>query len=166
MKATHMRIHHVIFTLLSLLLAGSCHADTLQDAMSARARGDYVSAFNMFNQLASAGDAAAEFQLGVLYDTGRGTKQDPQQAMHWLRMSAAHGNMQAQSNLGVAFSMGRGVAQDPLRAYVWFTVSSGAGNAVATSNRDALVRKLSVQQLNQAKALLAECQSKGYQACL
>ena len=86
--------------------------------------------------------------------------------MHWLRMSAAHGNTQAQSNLGVAYSMGRGVTQDALRAYVWFAMSADAGNAAATSNRNVITRKLTAQQFIEAKALLTECQSKGFQACL
>ena len=166
MKAAHVHAQTLIFALLSLLIAGSCQADTIQDAMAARASGDYANAFNMFNQLASAGDASAEFQLAMLYETGRGTKQDPRQAMHWLRMSAAHGNTQAQSNLGVAYSMGLGVTQDALRAYVWFAMSADAGNAAATINRDVLTRKLTAQQFIEAKALLTECQSKGFQACL
>lgn len=34
---------------------GTCLTDTPQDAMSTRARGDYASAFTMFNQLANVG---------------------------------------------------------------------------------------------------------------
>jgi TPR repeat protein len=141
-------------------------AATLQNALAAQDRGDYESAFEQFKQLASFGDAVAQFQLSILYDAGRGTRQDAREALYWLRMSAAHGNPQAQSNLGVAFSKGRGVAQDLVRAYAWFAASAVSGDSVAATNRDVVARRMTEQQITQAKALLIECQRGGYKACL
>jgi TPR repeat protein len=141
-------------------------AATLQIALAAKDRGDFESAFQQFMQLASSGDAAAQFQLSILYDTGKGTRQDANEAFHWLRMSAVHGNIQAQSNLGVAFSKGRGVAQDLVRAYTWFAASADSGDSVAATNRDVVARRMTEQQITQAKALLIECQRGAYKACL
>jgi TPR repeat protein len=143
-----------------------CGAATLQSALAAKDSGAFETAFMQFKQLATSGDAAAQFQLSLLYAAGRGTKQDTKESIYWLRMSAAHGDPQAQSNLGVAFTKGRGVAQDPLRAWVWFSAAAVSGDSVATTNRDVVASKLTEQQRTQAKALFIECQSSGFKACL
>jgi TPR repeat protein len=146
--------------------ASFCVAASLQEATSAKDRGDFAGAFSQFKQLAASGDAAAQFQLSLLYGSGRGTKMDAMEALHWLRVSATHGNAQAQSNLGVAFSRGKGVAQDPIRAYAWFAAAAASGDSVAITNRDVVARKLTKQQVLQAKALLIQCQLSGFAPCL
>jgi TPR repeat protein len=146
--------------------AGFSWSATLEEATFAKDRGDFAGAFSQFKELAASGDAAAQFQLSLLYSSGRGTKMDAREALHWLRMSATRGNPQAQSNLGVAFSRGKGVAQDPIRAYAWFAAAAASGDSVAITNRDIASGKLSEQQLLQAKALLIQCQLSGFAPCL
>ncbi len=164
MKSTSLSVLVLCAALLSF--SSLCGAATLLNALAAKDRGDFESAFQQFKQLASLDDAIAQFQLSLLYEAGKGTKQDATQAIHWLRMSAAHGNPQAQSNLGVAFSKGRGIGQDLVRAYAWFAASAVSGDSVAATNRDVVARKMTEQQITQAKALLIECQRGGYKACL
>jgi TPR repeat protein len=149
-----------------MVTASYCWAATLQDAMSAKDRGDFAGAFSQFKQLAASGDAAAQFQLSLLYNAGRGTKLDAKEALYWLRVSATHGNPEAQSNLGVAFSKGRGVVHDPIRAYAWFAAAAASGDSVAITNRDVLAGRLTEQQLLQARALLIQCQHSGFTPCL
>jgi hypothetical protein len=143
-----------------------CSAATFEEATSAKDRGEFAVAFSQFKQLATAGDAAAQFQLSLLYSSGRGTKMDAREALHWLRMSATRGNPQAQSNLGVAFSRGKGVAQDPIRAYAWLAAAAASGDSIAITNRDVVASKLTEQQVIQAKALSIECQRSGFKPCL
>jgi TPR repeat protein len=152
--------------IVSMWAASFCSAATLQEATSAKDRGDFAVAFSQFKQLAVSGDAAAQFQLSLLYGSGRGTKLDAKEALYWLRESATHGDPQAQSNLGVAFSRGKGVTQDPIRAYAWFAAAAASGDSVAITNRDVAAGKLSEQQLLQAKALLIQCQRTGFAPCL
>lgn len=166
MKLSQIRIRPLAAVILWLWTASFCWAATLEEATSAKDRGDFAVAFSQFKQLAASGDAAAQFQLSLLYGSGRGTKMDVKEALHWLRVSATHGNPQAQSNLGVAFSRGKGVAQDPIRAYAWFAAAAASGDSVAITNRDISAGKLSDQQLLQAKALLIECQRIGFAPCL
>ena len=166
MKSCPIEVHKFVVALLFMLIAGLCCGATLQDAISAKDRGDFATAFNQFKQLAGSGDATAQFQLSLLYDSGRGTPQDAKAALYWLRMSATHGNPQAQSNLGVAFSKGRGVVQDPIRAYAWFAAAVASGDTAAITNRDVIARKLTEQQATQAKALLIQCQRSGFTPCL
>lgn len=162
-----MRVQPLFAVIVVLMLTtGYCWATTTQDAWSAKERGDFAGAFIQFKQLATSGDATAQFQLGLLYGTGSGTKQDAKEALYWLRMSVIHGNTQAQSNLGGAFSQGWGIVQDPIRAYAWFAAAAASGDAVAITNRDVASKKLTAQQAAQAKALLIQYQSSGFTACI
>jgi TPR repeat protein len=52
---------------------------------------------------ADQGDADAQFNLGVMYDTGRGVPQDDAEAERWYRLAADQGDANAQSNLGVMY---------------------------------------------------------------
>jgi len=163
-----MKSHKALATLIAalFLLWSPCYAGTLLTAQTELERGNFEAAFAQFKQLASADDAAAQFQLSLLYSTGRGTRQDPKEAIRWLRMSAVHGYPPAQSNLGVAYLRGRGVAEDPIRAYAWLAAAAENGDSIATTNRDIAARKMSDAQLGQAKALLTSCQKGGFKGCL
>ncbi len=50
---------------------------------------------------AEQGDAAAQFNLGVMYSFGDGVLQDDKEAVRWYRKSAEQGVAEAQYNLGV-----------------------------------------------------------------
>lgn len=138
----------------------------LEDGIAASERGDFKSAFSVFSQLASNGNAQGQFQLSLLYTFGRGVKPDAKTALYWLRQAAIHGDSPAQSNLGVAFNRGRGVPQDEIKAYAWFTLAATAGDAVAVTNREIAGRKFTPAQLEQAKALALICQGGNFKPCL
>ena len=61
---------------------------------------------------AEQGDAAAQANLGVMYETGRGVPQDAAEAVRWYRLAAEQGNASAQFNLGGMYASGRGVPHD------------------------------------------------------
>jgi len=173
MKSTKLNERLISNALLRLVLAISVLMTSVsawpgqfEDGLSARDRGDYSTAFTTFKQLASSGDANSQFQLSLLYSGGKGVKVDAVQALYWLRQAATHGNAQAQSNLGVAFNMGRGVPQDPIKAYAWLSIAVAAGDSIAATNRDVVARKLSPQQLEQAKGLAKDCQQGNLKPCL
>ena len=62
---------------------------------------DDVSDFRENLQAAAQGNAAAQFNLGVMYENGRGVRRDDAEAVKWYRQAAAQGLAQAQFNLGV-----------------------------------------------------------------
>jgi TPR repeat protein len=51
-------------------------------------------------RLADQGDAAAQYNLGLLYAGGQGVPQDADEAMRWLRKAAEQGLLDAQFSLG------------------------------------------------------------------
>ena len=71
-------------------------------------------------QAAAQGDAAAQFNLGVLYYNGQGVRQDYQKAREWWETAAAQGEATAQVNLGVLYEAGHGVRQDLATAKEWY----------------------------------------------
>ncbi|EMU3502697.1 sel1 repeat family protein [Neisseria gonorrhoeae] len=71
-----------------------------------------VSDFRENLQAAEQGNAAAQFNLGVMYENGQGVRQDYVQAVQWYRKASEQGDAQAQYNLGLMYYDGRGVRQD------------------------------------------------------
>ena len=51
-----------------------------------------VIAVRLFRQSAEQGDTAAQFNLGLIYDLGRGVPQDKAEAARWYRMVAEQGD--------------------------------------------------------------------------
>ena len=54
-------------------------------------------------------NAQAQYNLGVMYDEGRGVRQDDAEAVRWYRQAAEQGYAAAQYNLGAMYANGRGV---------------------------------------------------------
>ncbi|WP_425451084.1 tetratricopeptide repeat protein [Avibacterium avium] len=69
--------------------------------------------------MAEQGYASAQFNLGNMYSTGRGVKQDYFQAFKWYQKAAEQGNAQAQAMLGTMYALGQGVKQDRNLAKMW-----------------------------------------------
>jgi TPR repeat protein len=68
--------------------------------MAALQRGDYAMAMRLIRPLAEQGDAGAQTDLGVIYDTGLGVPQDYAQAVVWYHKAADQGDAGALFNLG------------------------------------------------------------------
>jgi hypothetical protein len=87
-----------------------------------------------YRKAAEQGDATAQGNLGIMYQTGRGVPQDDGQAVVWHRKAAEQGNAIAQTNLGAMYAMGRGVPQDYKEALSWSTKAAEAGDAQGQTN--------------------------------
>ena len=105
---------------LSLLLCLTC--------LSLFAESDSV---KKYLAAAKAGDAYAQYNLGVCYYNGYGVTQDKSQAVYWYRKAADQGHDMAQFNLGVCYYNGYGVTQDKSQAVYWLKKAADQGNASA-----------------------------------
>lgn len=83
---------------------------------------------------AAAGDAEAEYQLGLIYDEGRKVDRDPAQALRWYRTAAEHGHVLAALNTGVLYDSGSGVPRDAVAAAFWYRKAADADNGRAAYN--------------------------------
>ena len=81
---------------------------------------DNVPDFKKTLQAAEQGFAAAQYNLGVMYDNGQGVRQDDAQAVQWYRKAAEQGHAKAQYNFGVMYANGEGVRQNYKIAKEWF----------------------------------------------
>ncbi|HET7851498.1 MAG TPA: tetratricopeptide repeat protein, partial [Methyloceanibacter sp.] len=73
----------------------------------------------------------AEYDLGGLYQFGRGVTKDRVKAAEWTGKAAEAGIPEAQVEYGVMLFKGEGVAVDEQRAAKMFRMSAEQGNPVA-----------------------------------
>jgi TPR repeat protein len=83
---------------------------------------------------ANAGEATAQFSLGLMYADGHGVSQDYTQAVQWYRKAAEQGNAGGQSNLGMLYANGHGVPQDDAQAAQWYRRAAEQGFVSAQFN--------------------------------
>ncbi len=106
-----------------LLGAGQVWGDTAAGMQAFKAK-DYPRAYQEWRSAADAGQAEAEFDLGVLYAQGLGVKRDLTAAMSWYRKAADQGNAEAEFALGQMYSRGWGVPRDETDALRWMEMAS------------------------------------------
>jgi uncharacterized protein len=100
--------------LIALLLAFAGPASAgVESGWQAFLNGDYVTALAELEPIAEAGDATAQYYLGVLYDHGEGVVRNYKTAVGWYEKAAAQGHRDAQFNLGMIYYNGAGGAGDP-----------------------------------------------------
>ncbi|MEN6587019.1 MAG: tetratricopeptide repeat protein [Sulfuricella sp.] len=154
------------FALSAMLLASSvAWAGQFEDGLAAMERGDYIKAATLFQPLATAGNALAQYNLGLMYEKGRGVPQDYAGAVSLYQLAAAQGNAEAQRNLGVMYRDGLGVQKDPVRAHMWLNLGAAESAANAASYRDALVKTMKPEQIVLAQKLANECRQRGFKGC-
>lgn len=107
----------------------------------------YEPAAKLFQEAAAQGHPAAQFMLGLQYETGKGLPRDPAAALAWYGRSAAAGYAPAAMTLGNLYSDGISVKQDLLESFVWYSVAAARGDKIAEALRKGLQRKLTPEQL-------------------
>ena len=80
---------------------------------------------------AEAGDAQAQYALGVAHYVGVGAPLDYVEAAHWYRMAAEQDYVEAQVRLGAMYLMGRGVERDFAQAADWYQKAAEQGDVEA-----------------------------------
>ena len=100
-------------------------------ARAAYEREDYAAAVALYTPRAAAGDAQAQYRMGLMARFGWGMEKDPAVAARWLRQAAEQDHAQAQAELGTMYRLGRGVAEDPKEAARLLTAAARAGVGMA-----------------------------------
>lgn len=114
---------------------------------------------------AEQGDAAAQFNLGLVYDEGKAVLQDVAEALKWFRRAAEQGNAKAQFNLGLMYYEGRGVPQDYVAAHMFFNLAGArAKNPERVREvqevRDQLATMMTASQIAEAQRRAREWQTE------
>lgn len=109
---------------------GSAMAD-FDEGLLAYLEADYERATAHWLPLAEAGDADAQFAIGMLHEAGQGSSVDPKSAATWYRRAAKEGHADAQLSLGSLYATGAGVTRDHTEAVRWYRAAAQQGNPQA-----------------------------------
>ncbi|NOZ10999.1 MAG: hypothetical protein GXP09_08180 [Gammaproteobacteria bacterium] len=155
----------LIIWLIGVYLAAPLYADGFADAVMAYQKGDFKTAKKLWQPLAEKGEAAAQFNLGVLYAEGQSVKRDYSKAAKLYEQAAGQGYPPAQFNLGVLYEAGRGVKKNIATAASWWTKAAEQGFAQAQYNLGTLYFygrgvKMSLEQARHWFVLAAETGDK------
>lgn len=85
-------------------------------------------------QTALNGDPQAQFELGQMYEYGRGVPQDYQEALKHYTTAAERGLAQAEYSIGLLYEHGRGVEANATTAADWYNRASEKGDTWAMNN--------------------------------
>ena len=123
-----------------------------------------VQRFNKQKALADQGNIKAMYDVGKLYERGRGVKKDITKAAEFFQKSASAGNPSAQARLGILYFEGRGVKQNYTKA---LSLLNSAANKNIPSAQFQLANMYELgtgvnQDLNKAIAWYKKADKYGY----
>jgi len=95
---------------------------------------DYAGAFTVFSRLAKAGNAEAQYNLAMLYRTGKGVKKDLNASFRWFQQAAEQGVSDAQYYLAYMYDNGETVEKNLSKAFEWYRKAAEQGQGLAQIN--------------------------------
>ena len=110
-------------TLIALLLAGVVGCDPTPEELALE--------LDATLKAAEQGDAEAQFNLGLMYDDGKGVPHDNTESVKWFRKAAEQGYAKAQHRLGFAYLIGQGVPKNDVEGVKWYRKAAEQGYALA-----------------------------------
>ena len=136
-------------------------ADLLSEGAAAYEAGDYEEAADTWRSLAEQGDPLAQFNLGLLYESGHGMAEDVTEAAAWYERAAQQGLTRAQYNLALLHQTGRGVPQDVTQALFWLEVAARLGEGTEKDQAAAATAQL-MPFLSEAEAEAARARARAF----
>lgn len=142
------------------LITSPALANDYGTALSAYLDGDHQTAFALFSTLAEQGDAGAQFNLGVMYEFGRGNLKNGREAFRWFKKAAEQGNALAQLSLSEQYA-DRG---DYIKAHQWANIAQFTGGK-SLSLLQTLEESMSQADISKAEKKARICLESGYTDC-
>ena len=115
-----MRALLATLTAFTLFAATPVVAGDFEDGMAAYEAGDHKKAFRLWKPFAERGVAEVQYNLGQIYNEGKGVLVDKAKALHWYSKAGEQGHAKAQQVLGVMYRFGFGVPKDDAKAAYWY----------------------------------------------
>ena len=96
-------------------------------------QGDYIweDKFEKALPKAESGNVDAQYDVGEMYEKGKGTEKDMAKAFEWYEKAAEQGDIKAAYRIGVAYLKGKGVNKDNEKAHKYLKRSADKGYARA-----------------------------------
>jgi TPR repeat protein len=114
---------------------------------------------------AGQGNADAQFNIGTMFQSGKGVAKNHRTAFKWYLISAEAGNPDAQFNLGWMYATGEGVRMDKVIAYMWIDIVAEKGDKEAARSRDSFGKGMTAEEIREAKELARECERITFKDC-
>ena len=127
--------------------------------------GNYESALNIWEPLAKEGVSNAQYNVGLMYHNGLGTKQDFEQAFKWLLKSSEQGNLNSIRLISTMYALGNGIKKDFIKSYMWAKIGADNDDQNSKILLDGLLKEMSKSEINKANALVQECNNKEFKSC-
>ncbi len=121
--------------------------------LKAYQQGNYDEALAIWQPLADSGYAAAQFNIGMLFQNGVGVDKSITTANDWFQKAVDRDFAPAQLAMGRAYMDGIGVDQNIDRALVLLTSAAEQGHAQAQYEVGVIYREGSIVQRDQVRAL-------------
>ena len=153
-----------LLILLLLVPSLSWGADS-EKGLTAYNQGDYATAVKEWTPDAEQGNAAAQYNLGLMYDKGLGVVQNYKTAVKWYTLAVEQGHASAQNNLGFMYGNGEGVLQDYIYAHMWWNITASSGVSEAAENRTIAEKNMTTADISKAQELARQCVNKNYKDC-
>ena len=101
--------------------------------------------------LAVAGNAQAQYEMGERFYQGLGVEKDYAPAASWFTLAAQQGHAVAQRLLAMMYFLGRGVPADSAEAYKWIQLAVARGDADARDIEKKMLAKLSPEAVAEGR---------------
>ena len=89
-----------------LLIGLPASGDRFDEGYAAYQKGDFASARTIWTELAEQVEPRAQYNLGIIYDEGRGVAVSRNQARQWWQKAAAQNVPEAMHNLATSYLFG------------------------------------------------------------
>ena len=106
----------------------------------------------MLHEAAEQRHEKAQFNLGSMYQHGKGVEKDEVAGAQWYRKAADQGFASAQNNLGLMYHQGTGVPQSFAMAAEWYRKAADQGVALAQCNLGTMYKHGNGVERDDAKA--------------
>lgn len=143
-------------TLFFSLVGGPVFAD-VESARQLMETNQFFEARKALLPMANSGNADAEELIGVMYAMGLGVEKDTRRAFEWYMRASLKGHAGAQSGVAWYYETGLGLPSvDLVRGYMWYVLSAIGGDPDAAVSQQEIIKKMSAEQIEQAKTLIAD----------
>ncbi len=121
---------------------------------------DYKEGARWYRKAAEQGHVRAMFELGDMYNKGKGVPQDFKETAKWYRKSAEQGHSKAQWMLGGLYVSGEGVPKDYVTAYAWVWIAVTNGDLAAKKVISTFHELVADDDISKGKAMAEDMISK------
>lgn len=125
-------------------------------AISLLSQGVFSADLKTTRAQAEQGNAAAQFDLGAIYDQGDGVERNYAEAAKWYRIAAEQGEAAAQYNLAIMYDTGEGVNKDIVQAYAWMGAAEVFGYTGANESSNDFLPRMTPEQIKQGDLAIME----------